>query len=322
MTKIFTLTLALALTAMVYAQDQWTTIINGRLWTDDDGGSVQAHGAGFVQVGNTWYMIGEDRASSWHPDVNMYSSQDLQHWHFEGKIIENGKTHPDLGQRRFIERPKMLHNPKTGKYVVWCHWEGLGYAASEAAVFVSDSITGPYTFHWGGRPLGVKSRDCNVFQDDDGTAYFISTIDENQHIGLFRLSDDYLQAEEYTVLFRNHRREAPAVAKVDGIYYMLSSACTGWDPNQCKFSHSTSLTEGWSRLCNIGDSIAFDTQAASILTVKGSKQTTYLYVGDRWMDPTLPESKTIIFPVSFKDGTCDFQYREQFEINFQTGEVR
>lgn len=311
--------LSSAYASLAYSQE-WTTIVNGTMWTDSDGRSVQAHGAGFLQVGDTWYMIGEDRASSWHPDVNMYSSKDLQHWKFEGKIIENRKTHPDLGIRRFIERPKILWNKKTGRFVVWCHWEGSNYGASEAGVFVSDNVTGPYTYHWSGRPLGIKSRDCNVFQDDDGTAYFISTIEENQHLGFFRLSDDYLQAEECTQLFKGMSREAPALVKVDGTYFMLSSACTGWNPNQCKLSYSRNITSGWSRLENIGDKIAYDTQAASILTIKGTKQTTYLYVGDRWMDPSLPESKTIIFPLVFKNGKCDIIPLDRFEINFKTGE--
>lgn len=300
----------------------WTKVVNGRMWIDENGKSVQAHGAGFVLVGDTWYMIGEDRANSWQPDVNMYSSKDLQHWKFEGKIIENRKTHPDLGTRRFIERPKILWNRKTGKFVVWCHYEGRNYGASEAAVFVSDKVTGPYEFVWGGRPLGVKSRDCNVFQDGNGKAYFISTIEENQDIGVFELADDYLSAKKCTEIFKGLQREAPAVVKVGKLYYMLSSACTGWNPNQCKLSFSKHIDKGWSALENIGDRIAFDTQAASILTIKGTKQTTYLYVGDRWMDPTLPESKTIIFPVSFKDGKCDFRYVDEFEINFETGEVR
>ena len=300
----------------------WTEIKNGDVWVDDELYIVQAHAAGFLHQGDTWYMIGEDRGSSWHPDVNMYSSKDLQHWHFEGKIIRNGVTHPELGFTRFIERPKLLYNAKTQQYVVWCHWEGAGYAASEAACFVADTITGPYRFISGERPLGIKSRDCNVFQDDDGTAYFISTIEENRHLGLFRLSDDYTKAERCTVLFKEQRREAPAIVKVDGRYYMLSSACSGWAPNQCKLSHTRKLTKGWTSLTNVGDEIAYDTQAASILTIRGTKKTTYLYVGDRWMDPGLPESKTIIFPVEFHDGQCEFFYRDQFEINFTTGEWR
>ncbi|WP_320167802.1 DUF4978 domain-containing protein [Mangrovibacterium marinum] len=301
---------------------QWATIKNGALWKDDDGNPVQAHGAGFLQVGDRWYMIGEDRSDQWHPDVNMYSSTDLIHWKFENKIIKNGITHPDLGTSRFIERPKLLRCPKTGQFVVWCHWESGNYGASEVAVFYSNTINGDYAFHWSGRPLGIKSRDCNVFVDNDGTAYFISTTSENTDLGLFRLSDDYLSAVEHTVLFPKGYREAPAIVRLGDTYFMISSALTGWDPNQGKISYSKSLTGGWSSLTNIGNGITFDTQAASILTVQGSEKTSYLYVGDRWQDPGLPESKTIVFPISFNGNTCTFNYSQQFDVNFATGQVR
>ena len=260
----------------------WMTLRNGALWKDDRGEVVQAHGAGFLQVGDTWYMIGEDRNNTWNPDVNMYSTKDFVNWKFERKIIRNGSTHPSLGNGRFIERPKLMYCRKTGKYVVWCHWEQGNYGASEAAVFYCDSVNGDYKFHWAGRPLGVKSRDCNVFVDDDGTAYFISTIEENQHLGLFRLSDDYLSAVEYTELFKWQSREAPAIVREGDTYFMMFSACSGWDPNQASFSWSKSLTSGWSSRTNIGNSVAYDTQAASILTIKGSEGTSYVYVGDRW----------------------------------------
>ena len=259
--------MALVAYAMTMMADGWTTITNGILWYDTDGNVVQAHAPGFLREGNTWYMVGEDRSDSWNPDVNLYASEDLQHWRFMGKIIENGKTTPELGTSRFIERAKILHNKKTGKYVVWCHWEGNNYGASEAACFVADRITGPYRLQWSGRPLGVKSRDCNVFVDDNGTAYFISTTNENTDLGLFRLSADYLSVKQHTTLMAGERREAPAVVRVDGLYYMLSSACTGWAPNQCKLSVSKNLRKGWTPLENIGDNRAFGTQAAAILKV-------------------------------------------------------
>ena len=300
----------------------WMTLRNGALWKDDRGEVVQAHGAGFLQVGDTWYMIGEDRNNTWNPDVNMYSTKDFVNWKFERKIIRNGSTHPSLGNGRFIERPKLMYCRKTGKYVVWCHWEQGNYGASEAAVFYCDSVNGDYKFHWAGRPLGVKSRDCNVFVDDDGTAYFISTIEENQHLGLFRLSDDYLSAVEYTELFKWQSREAPAIVREGDTYFMMFSACSGWDPNQASFSWSKSLTSGWSSRTNIGNSVAYDTQAASILTIKGSEGTSYVYVGDRWQDPGLAESKTILFPISFKNNTITFNYVPRFDMNLPTGQCR
>ena len=301
---------------------EWVRITNGAMWRDEQGHAVQAHGAGFLLLNDRYYMIGEDRSNSWNPDVNMYSSKDLVHWRFERKIIENGVTHPELGKSRMIERPKIMYNELTGKFVVWCHWEASNYGASEAGVFYSDVVNAPYTYHWGGRPMGIKSRDCNVYVDEDGTAYFISTTSENTNLGLFRLSEDYLEAVEHTVLFSGQRREAPAVMKHDGRYYMLSSACSGWDPNMCRLATTSDLKTGWTGLSNLGNNIAYDTQAASILKIQGSKATTYLYVGDRWQDPSLPESKTIIFPIEFADNKCTFNYVPDFEINFATGEWR
>ena len=304
------------------SEKDWVRVTNGNLWLTAQGDTVQAHAPGFLKIKDTWYMVGEDRGREWRPDVNLYSSKDLQNWTFEKKIIENGITSPELGTRRMIERAKLLYNKKTKRYVVWCHWESSNYGASEAACFSSPNINGPYRMEWSGRPLGIKSRDCNIFVDTDGTAYFISTTEENQHLGLFRLSDDYLSIVEHTQLFPWQRREAPAIVRLGNKYFMFSSACTGWAPNQCKLSWSYDLKSGWSQLENIGDNKAFRTQPTAILEIKGSKSTTHLYVGDRWKDPTLSQSKTIILPITFTDTSCHFQYRDSFEINFKTGEWR
>lgn len=301
---------------------EWITIQNGLLWKTTTGATVQAHAPGFVRVGDIWYMCGEDRSNWWNPDVNLYSSTDLVKWKFEKKIIQNKITTPELGSSRMIERPKLMYNAKTDKFLVWCHYESGNYGASEAACFECDSVNGAYKYVWSGRPLGVKSRDCNVFQDNDGTAYFISTTEENRHLGLFRLSDDYHEAVSHTQLFSNQSREAPAIVREGNRYFMFNSACSGWDPNQCKMSYTSNLTSGWSGLSNVGNPNSFDTQAAAILEIKGTKTTTYLYVGDRWQDPGLPESKTIIFPISFNGTSCNFKYHERFDINFVTGEWR
>lgn len=307
--------------ATLHAQ-RWTEIRNGEAWTDDRGLAVQAHGGNFLQVDSTFYLVGEDRSDPWHPDVNLYSTTDFRRWTFCGKIVENGVTDPRLGRERFIERPKLLRSPATGRFVLWCHWEGMGYGASEAACFESDSVAGPYRLVFAGRPLGVKSRDCNVFVDEDGTAYFVSTTNENQDLGLFRLSPSYTEVVSHTPLLRGLRREAPAIAHIDSLYYMLSSACTGWKPNQACLSVSTRVDSLWGELRNVGDRVAFDTQASSILTLRGTEGTVHLYVGDRWMDPDLPGSKIILLPVSFGGGTMDFRYRDTFGLDVRRGLVR
>ena len=312
---------------------QWTTITNGVTWTDTDGKPVHANGGNFLHHNGVWYLVGEDRSMPWMPDVNLYSSTDFVHWKFEHKIIENHRSHPDLGRRRMIERPKLLFCPETQKFVVWCHWEARNYGASEAAMFECDSVNGDYQYVWSGRPMETKSRDCNVFVDTDGSAFFISTTDENTNLGLFMLTTDYRQVIAKTVLCEGMRREAPAIVHIDSLYYMVSSACTGWDPNQAKLCVSRNIHVGWSRLFDIGDRIAYDTQASSILTIKGTEGTTYLYVGDRWMDPTLPESKIIILPIEWRNPLTGelshkkdenhrhmvLNYRKTFDIDFERG---
>ncbi|MCM1313657.1 MAG: discoidin domain-containing protein [Bacteroides sp.] len=317
MKKLFFSILFAATTLSSVAQENWVTIKNGILWMDNRGKSVQAHGGNFLQVGDTWYVIGEDRSNTWNPDVNMYSTKDFVNWTFERKIIQNGVTHKDLGSSRFIERPKLMYNAKTGKYIVWCHWEQSNYGASEAACFQCDEVNGAYEYVWSGRPLDTKSRDCTTFVDEDGTAYFISTIEENQHLGMFRLSDDWLEAVEKTENFKWQAREAPALVRIDNLYYMVSSACSGWAPNQAKLATSKSVMSGWSGLSNVGNNIAYDTQASGILKIEGTEGTVYLYVGDRWQDPDLPNSKIIMFPVEFKNGKMTFEYRDEWDLDIK-----
>ena len=76
-----------------------------------------------------------------------------------------------------MERPKVIHNDRTGKYVMWFHLElkGKGYKAARVGVAVSDSPTGPFRYLGSMRPNGNMSRDMTLFKDDNGDAYLISS---------------------------------------------------------------------------------------------------------------------------------------------------
>jgi beta-galactosidase len=87
----------------------------------------------------------------------------------------------DIVEGCIIERPKVLYNAKTKKYVMWFHLElkGHGYSAARCGVAVSDTAVGPYTYLQSFRPDGQMSRDMTLFQDDDGTAYQICASENN-----------------------------------------------------------------------------------------------------------------------------------------------
>jgi hypothetical protein len=126
----------------------------GLIWPDNEGKHINAHGGGIIFYNDTYYWFGEYRLPRSEKDrsrygVSCYSSKDLLNWKNEGlalKIIND--TASLLGPGCVIERPKVIFNKKTGKFVMWFHHElkGQGYKAALTGVAVSDNITGPYRY--------------------------------------------------------------------------------------------------------------------------------------------------------------------------------
>jgi hypothetical protein len=98
----------------------------GDVWEDDRGKMVQAHGGGVVREGETYYWFGEDRSPDLergHRAVACYASKDLMKWEFRRRVVDE-TTIEGVGRRWVLERPKVYHNAKTGKYVLYAHVDG------------------------------------------------------------------------------------------------------------------------------------------------------------------------------------------------------
>ena len=155
----------------------------------------------------------------------------------------------DIHPTQVLERPKVVYNQKTKKFVMWMHIDSPDYSKAEAGVAIADSPTGPFKYLAGFRPNGTMSRDQTVFVDDDGTAYQFSSSEENQTMHINRLTEDYTKPDgKYVRRFVGMAREAPAVFKHGNKYYMLSSGCTGWDPNSAELAVADSIMGEWTVL--------------------------------------------------------------------------
>lgn len=76
-------------------------------------------------------------------------------------------------------------------------------------------------------------------QDDDDTAYLVYTSEDNNVMHVSQLTQDYLRVKaNYARALVGLKREAPAVFKHAGTYFMLTSACTGWEPNSAEVFYS------------------------------------------------------------------------------------
>jgi hypothetical protein len=118
--------------------------------------------------------VGEDKTNGTaFININCYSSTNLVEWSYEGALLTRTAS-GDTGPGRVIERPKVMFNKKTNKYVLWMHIDSSSYGEAKIGIATGDSVCGKYTYVRSERPLGFESRDSGVYVDDDGKGYLLT----------------------------------------------------------------------------------------------------------------------------------------------------
>lgn len=302
------------------AQERNSRFIPGEVWLDDEKNVINAHGGGLLYHEGTYYWYGEYKqgrtvlpeGSTWEcyrtdvSGVSCYSSKDLLNWHFEGFALsaeKNDSVH-DLHPSKVVERPKVIYNARTRKFVMWMHIDSADYSKACAGVAVSDSPVGPFTYLGSFRPNGEMSRDQTLFVDDDGRAYQVCSSEDNATMCVHLLTDDYLKpTETYTRNFEKQYREAPAVFKHQDRYYLLTSGCSGWDPNVAEVAVADSMLGEWKTLGNpcvgVDADKTFYGQSTYVQPVIG-RPGCFVALFDRWKKTDLPDSRYIWLPMRFE----------------------
>ena len=308
------------------AQAASVTITNRTQFLDTSGNVVHAHGGGIIKVGSYYYWFGESRnADASFKAVTVYRSTDLKTWEFRNNALTQTSA-PELASSN-IERPKVMYNASTGQFVMWMHKEtATDYAQARAAVAVSNTVDGNYSYQGSFRPLDqYMSRDINVFVDADGSGYMVSAANENYDLNVYRLTSDYTGVAALVQSWPGDHREAPALFKRNGVYFMVTSGATNWSPNQQKYSTASSLAGPWTAWQNVGDATAFGSQTTSVLPIQGSQATSYLYLGDRWgpgFGATYADSQYIWLPLQFPSSTSlTMAGYDQITVDAATGVV-
>ncbi len=164
--KCFSLSLALVVSTTLAptsrAQDAGAPqqLHPGEIWPDDNGVHINAHGGGVLRYEGTYYWFGEHKVAGSAGNraqvgVHVYSSKDLYAWKDEG-IALNVSDDPsnDIARGCILERPKVVFNKRTGKFVMWFHVElkNNGYKSARSGVTIAENVTGPYRFLSSMRP--------------------------------------------------------------------------------------------------------------------------------------------------------------------------
>ena len=150
----------------------------GELWMDNHGVHINAHGGGILFYNDLYYWFGEHKTEGTEGNrakvgVHCYSSKNLCDWKDEGICMKVSRdTGSLITSGCIIERPKVIYNPKSGKFVMWFHHElkGQGYSAAMTGLAVADKVTGPYRYQKSLRPnAGYWPENFNEKQMQDTT---------------------------------------------------------------------------------------------------------------------------------------------------------
>ncbi len=322
-------------------------------------------------VGEYIYWYGEYRYSNGNAKgVSCYRSKDMVNWEFRCNILPESASPELQTDGYFLERPKVIYNEKTGKYILWAHREGTSWNYGYASVIVAygDAPDQEFTYlktfrpfddpaldvHDSGYtsdysndalPYGFMSRDCTLFIDDDGTAYFCSSASENTVLNLYRLTDDYLDIDTNFLvqdMLKTNQKEAPCIIKHNDIYYCVTSDTDGWNVTPSRWFYATAIGGPWysgglfSDNDDGGNNSSNDrhsdrSQPAYIFKLTatdGSGNNSWLYMGDRW-GPAHGGSSTydneiVLMKVEFDDessASCNAFFSEALVPDVSKGEI-
>jgi hypothetical protein len=334
------------------AADEGTfqTITNNTFWNDTSGNPIYSQGGGVFKFGDTyyWYGVHYRGAESYRANptrkydgevsfvsIPVYSSRDLVNWKFENRVatrstaIHNGNTMASTG---WVGRLGVAYNENTGKYVLATQ----AYVGGAHGVLLLQGNTPTSNFTYGyfqGQVVNSPTTgtgDQTVFTDEDGKDYLIFSNREGRSRGFvskFRESDS-LRIEPGVEIRRGDGREGNAMFKLDGKYYHAASALHGWNTSVNYVNESTGGTvqgsySGEYVLAGTEMDYSHVTQTGFFVTVKGTKQNTVIYAGDRWADfawngigynQWVPITKTGARP--------QFHSVSQWQFNVTTGEWR
>jgi hypothetical protein len=333
-------------------------ITNDAVWHDTAGNEIWCNGGDMVQVADTFYWVGYETGSGRPWRINLYSSKNLTDWKFENSVIEKKGDFAKFG---WAGRPAMVHCDKTDKWVIlfeascgqWVRHK-VGYAACE-------TINGEFELNNCTYPEPNQSTgDQSVYQEGDD-AYLLAVVDgelgnraeQNAAVAIYKLTDDYLGVEKKVYQSWQSDNptfegwvgdktgtgsEAPHIFKRDGIYYMFTSRLWGWHSSPTMYSTAKSLEGPWTKQKILKTylelksappawrwwwrpTLSFNTQHDFVIPVTGSKDTTYVYVGDRYSQyHHYGVGRNIFLPLIWKNGEMRLIWRQKWQINTKTGQ--
>lgn len=304
-------------------------------WSDNKGKPINAHGGGILFYHGVYYWYGEHKidgkseADLADGGIHCYSSTDLMNWTDAGIVlgVDYNNAAVDLQYGCILERPKVVYNKKTQKFIAYFKFypKGNGYEVAYVGVAIAYSPTGPfiYSHKFLGGDTSKGSGDFSMFIDKNEELYHFAVRKPDKVFVMAKMRADYLMPESNYAVCKGVERhtEAPAIIEVDGTYHLLGSSSTGWEANTARQYTSTNLNGPWiehdnpcvgtNTVNSMGCEKTFGGQSCFIFPVNGLKAA-YIAMFDIWM-PKMPiNGRYIWLPFDIKNKKLSINWLDKW----------
>ena len=262
--------------------------------------------------------------------VTCYSSMDLVNWTFEGDVLTKKEGKYDK-EPTWVGRLGIAYVRELNKYAMFVQH------GSQVLITVSDTPAGEFKWY---RQINMKNMigttntgDQTVFIDEDtGKSYLIYSYGRGRnkiYVSEIGVKEGMIDLLDCTQIFHGEGREGNCMFKYKGKYYMCASNLYGWDSSYAYYLMADDTRGPYmpSNDMKIMDGCTADyahvTQTGFFYTVRGSKEETVIYCGDRWANFAgngLGYNQWC--PLSFNGDTPYFNSLSSWHLNIETGEWR
>ena len=329
---------------------QSANIKNDVFWYTSDKRPINSQGGGIFRFADPvsgeikyyWYGVYYKEADTYRNNpavtigvntfesVTCYSSTDLVSWKFEGDVLTKEELKKKDGDRKtWVGRLGVAYLPEIKKYAMFVQH------GSEVLITVADTPTGEFTWH---QQINMKNMigtsntgDQTVFTDEDsGKSYLIYSYGNGRnriYVSEIGIKDGMVNLLDCKEVFKGESREGNCMFKYRGKYYMCASNIYGWDASLAYYLVADDIrgpyvpTNSMLVMNGSSDDYAHVTQTGFFFSVKGNKQETIVYCGDRWANfAGNGLGYNHWFPLSFEGGSPYFNSLGSWTLNARTGE--
>lgn len=313
-----------------------TTIYNDTFWKDTSGNNIYSQGGGVFKFGDTyyWYGVHYNGADTYAANptkkvddtsfksITCYSSKDLVNWKFENDVLTPNTK--NFGWTYWVGRMGVAYCPKSKKYVLVTQYnDSILFASCDTPTgnFKVENVQDQIT-----NVLKQGTGDQTLFVDDDGQAYIVCSNKGgrgHQYISKLRESD-FLYAEPAVEVAKGSGREGNCLFKYKGKYYFCASDLHGWNASHSYYMVADNIYgpyTSWKVMEGTDEDFSHVTQTVFFYTVKGTKQETVLFCGDRWSDFAgngIGYNQWV--PLTVNGNDVKFNSLSEWSLNAQTGE--